>query len=509
MQNQAQTGTQDQRSSDTRAQAQQTTFSDVFDDSTSPDESPLDPRVFDRLGGRPAPGPLTMNLIQERQRNHQTSQPQQPNGCSQSSDESSDQGIMLAHSSRIATATPPLVVQQAQQPLSSVTQWVKELQPPPIDESSDADAVDPRTSRPRARTLGSNVPRGGFRSTNLFPPQQATRQQSSRGESSDSQRLTMRDTGSRTAARRRNTSRPQQPPSRLFDPNPPRTTMQEPSLGHGGMTDFFSVGSSRPRPGARDMTAAARGRSPLRSQQATGYLASNETSPGSLGTLGSTRQNSENRRPAATGSSTVPELIIPPTSTLPPLTGRGPALPLPEDAPIQPRRRSSMQDYLLELQEEPADPTPQTWAQIQLEEVARVYRPPRQRRQDKSFEAANTASRFAGDDGYFHPDEYLGFTLAPGLGYCCTTCSRVVQQPLLHTSNGMWCFDACWDPLAPNPESAPVGVDVEMAMQQAVAGGTVVRDFAPGFHEGVVGWGRADRRALPDVNKGGLHGQFS
>jgi len=105
----------------------------------------------------------------------------------------------------------------------------------------------------------------------------------------------------------------------------------------------------------------------------------------------------------------------------------------------------------------------------------------------------NSISRFAGDDGYFHnvegeeayPD-HPGFMTLPGVGYSCNVCTLVVQQPLHHSTNGAFCFDATWDPIMQQPvpglppvAAPPAGVDPGLARQQNLAGRIVSKDFAP------------------------------
>ncbi|KAK5134941.1 hypothetical protein LTR08_005892 [Meristemomyces frigidus] len=162
--------------------------------------------------------------------------------------------------------------------------------------------------------------------------------------------------------------------------------------------------------------------------------------------------------------------------------------------------RPTMQDFAFEYSQTVRDPEPlavvATAAQQRhrISEHARLFRPPKSRRLDGSRRPVNTESRFAGDDGYFHEDEYSGFTtLTPvgtGLGYLCNTCSLVVQQPLNHSTDGRWCFNAAYNPLtmqpqpdAGGPAPAPEGVDVEKARQQALAGRIERHDFEPYYNQ--------------------------
>ncbi|KAK6391086.1 hypothetical protein LTR65_004843 [Meristemomyces frigidus] len=476
---------------DTHMQTQQA----AVGEQNSPQISPDDSRAFDSAGGRPAPTVGAMNSMQARQRKAFPLQSQQIPAQPQSSDESSDEGIMLAHSSRIGATTQPPSCQPQEQPiladqspeqqqLSKVRQWQDTLQKSSSGESSDGAAASIIDSRPTATMQHSDLLPLGQRSTTILhslQSQQAMVQHPSSGESSDSQRLEIKT--SRPSA---NTSQPQGGLTNWFDPSPPRTsrtTLQEPSVGRAPL-------DGRPK-AMTSPTPLVRGRSPLRSQLAIGYEASGETSPGSLGTLKPTGSRSENLRPAPQPSA-ISDFSIPPTCNLPPLTGTGPAPPLPEsEAAPTTRRRSSMQDFVLELAEEAAsDPLAGTGLsqQRQPEAYARVFRPPRERCRDQTPQAANTTSRFAGDDGYFHPEEHAGFALAPGIGYCCLVCGQAVQQPQLHSSNGMWCFDANWDPSVQALGTAPPGVDVQQAIRQSYAGKPVVYDFAPKFNQPSAGW---------------------
>ncbi|KAK3066514.1 hypothetical protein LTR53_017102 [Teratosphaeriaceae sp. CCFEE 6253] len=48
------------------------------------------------------------------------------------------------------------------------------------------------------------------------------------------------------------------------------------------------------------------------------------------------------------------------------------------------------------------------------------------------------------------PLEYPGFmALRDGTGYMCLVCAATVRQPLLHSSDGAFCFHAEWDPIPP------------------------------------------------------------
>lgn len=427
-----QTATQAEPSGDTNMQPEQT----APEEQDSPDESPLDPRVFGP-GGPPAPAAQSMNLMQTRQRIPNAAPAAPANGQQQSGGESSDGGVMLAHSSRIARPTPPTSAPRlndlrakapaAPQRQTRIVEWRSTLQPPSGDETSDFDALATGTRRPRAMTLGSSRrPQLGERPANLFPPRQTAQQQTSSGEeSSDSQRLTMKDTGSRAPPRPANTSHPRS--ANMSHPRPANTSQTRPAPASqpqsrpwptyrtpsdvlvevGQPPSNTSIGN---RPRRRTLHApAVRGRQPSRPQHHfSSNVASGETSPGAVGAQ-TTRDNSENRRPAQLGYF---DFSIPPTSTLPPLTGTSPAPPPTPNETVAPRIHS-MQDYVLEMAECPPDiylpaqqlghPPPQPFQQH-----ARVFRPPRRRRRDPTLNprAANTPSRFAGDDGYF---EYAGF----------------------------------------------------------------------------------------------------
>lgn len=155
-----------------------------------------------------------------------------------------------------------------------------------------------------------------------------------------------------------------------------------------------------------------------------------------------------------------------------------------------------MQDFVHDFLQIPGQPPSLgLWQHPMPQHPARVFRPPQRRRGDKGKQPANTASRFAGDDGYFHDDEFEGFTLHPGYGYSCNVCTQVVQQPAYHTTNGTWCFDGAWDPITQQQQDPPAGVEPGRARQQAIAGRIASRDFEPFFdrRQDRLDWDRVSR----------------
>ncbi|KAK5716418.1 hypothetical protein LTR17_016391 [Elasticomyces elasticus] len=220
---------------------------------------------------------------------------------------------------------------------------------------------------------------------------------------------------------------------------------------------------------------------------------SQQISQGSLGLLPDTGQENWAPDSLLQGSAAYP-FAIPATSMMPPLGGTGPG-----------RRPSSMQDYATELFSDLILPGMMSWdhaAQFQNTAVSlRNSQSPRQIRREghkgkqpvhntergnvfgTSFVSADPASLL--DPAAYNypappPPEMPGFMTIPGVGWSCLICNNVVQQPALHTTDGLFCFNAQWDPFNPLQSAPPAsaGVDEDLARQQRMAGGTITRDFA-------------------------------
>ncbi|TKA72063.1 hypothetical protein B0A55_06658 [Friedmanniomyces simplex] len=251
--------------------------------------------------------------------------------------------------------------------------------------------------------------------------------------------------------------------------------------------------------------------------------ASQRMSLNSLGILPDRRQ--ENAAPYPLRPDFNYAFSIPPTSVLPPLEGRGPA-------PPQERRPSSMQDFAADIFGDMIAPDMTSWDHAPPPQQPgllspRFNRNPRQVRRDGEEQhkqhppgdpnnppppslgpSNNDPFLFQAPTAtpYHYPSAYTytyppppfpsltGFTTMPGIGWACHTCHLVVQQPALHTTDGVdFCFNAQWDPFnaAQAPPAVGEGVDVELARRQRMAGGIVGRDFADlgGWQPGRLDWG--------------------
>ncbi|KAK0356189.1 hypothetical protein LTR91_025274 [Friedmanniomyces endolithicus] len=289
------------------------------------------------------------------------------------------------------------------------------------------------------------------------------------------------------------------------------TALRQPGPSRAAASSRMSLSSLGILPNSRQETAASTGSigdsTALRQPQHSRAAASSRVSLSSLGILPTSSRGPENElpHPSLRPQSSTYSFSIPPSSTMPPLAGRGPAQPPPE------RRPSSMQDFAADMFTDmitpgmmmssyyaPPPPPPPDLARLRS---PRASRSPRQRRRDDGsgkrpvsrtrgdpIDDPSAASASAGPSTSFlqpppHPTAYTntntypnlyapytyshylpvppphplpfppqdipGFTTLPGVGYSCHTCHLVVQQPELHTSDGVsFCFNAVWDPFA-------------------------------------------------------------
>ncbi|KAK0973516.1 hypothetical protein LTR54_017323 [Friedmanniomyces endolithicus] len=174
---------------------------------------------------------------------------------------------------------------------------------------------------------------------------------------------------------------------------PPAVPRRQPSYDNDGL-EITSSGTRNPtmRPPPAPQSSLGTW------HQATSIPALNLQGNSSLGTLNVRPDRPETRHahPVIHHPSHM-DFGIQPTTTMPPLTGTGPAPPA--SAPT--KARSSMHDFVQELLYAPPAPArlgPRT--QQPIHDQARIFRSPRHRHRDNSRPPENSISRFAGDDGY-------------------------------------------------------------------------------------------------------------
>ncbi|KAK1074615.1 hypothetical protein LTR74_000858 [Friedmanniomyces endolithicus] len=298
------------------------------------------------------------------------------------------------------------------------------------------------------------------------------------------------------------------------------TALRQPGPSRAAASSRMSLSSLGILPTSRQETAASTSSiadlTALRQPQPSRAAASSRVSLSSLGILPTSSRGPENEppHPSLRPQSSTYSFSIPPSSTMPPLQGRGPAQPPPE------RRPSSMQDFAADMFSDMitpgmmmssyyAPPPPPSLPELAHLRSPRASRSPRQRRRDdgSGFRGKRPVSRTRGHpidepsaasagvgpstsflqppphptaytntytpyasgpyahapyapNTYSHylpvppppplpfpPQDIPGFTTLPGVGYSCQTCQLVVQQPELHTSDGVnFCFNAVWDP---------------------------------------------------------------
>lgn len=174
--------------------------------------------------------------------------------------------------------------------------------------------------------------------------------------------------------------------------------------------------------------------------------------------------------------------------------------------PPQVRRPSSMQEIVADLFSDLISPGMMSWDYAPPPETLsfspRVSRSPRQHRRDndkgkqpvyldqsRNISAVSMAggepSSYLDPIAYNYPPPTVpdipGFMTIPGVGWACYICHNIVQQPALHTTNGIdFCLNAQWDPFNPMQPVPPQSssIDEALARQQRMAGGIVARDFA-------------------------------
>ncbi|KAK0254730.1 hypothetical protein LTS09_010201 [Friedmanniomyces endolithicus] len=248
----------------------------------------------------------------------------------------------------------------------------------------------------------------------------------------------------------------------------------------------------------------------LRQPGPSRVAASSRMSLSSLGILPTSNRGPENEPPHPSlrpQSSSTYSFSIPPSSTMPPLQGREPAQPPSERRPssMQDFAADMFSDMItpgrmVSHHYAPPPPQPPNPAVLRSMGSPRASRSPRQRRRDDISgkrpashtrgnpcadpSAANVSAGpstfflqppahdygpyaphapYAPQAPYayapyapylpappplpFPPQDIQGFSTVPGVGFSCNTCQLVVQQPELHTSDGVnFCFNAVWDP---------------------------------------------------------------